>query len=186
MEESSFEVFMQFMIAWLFRGRQMEACIRTWQIDNMGKGFLTPYSIVWDPGDFMICERVLDIPYRYFSLNFQERRVQTHLEIQIVGFGVVQHRHHGLFLGLDWDHRIVVLDNTVANIEVRAIFCSHEVVFLVEQFPQGLIQLLPYKGVLLIGSIQEDPYVLQDYVPSIRYFTLLQVVWDIGIIFSSV
>ena len=33
----------------------------------------------------------------------------------------------------------MVLDNTVANIEVRAIFFSHEVVFLVEQFPEGLI-----------------------------------------------
>jgi hypothetical protein len=98
------------------------------------------------------------ISYRYFNLEFQERRMQTGHDGQMIMIKVVQQQHGGSFLRLAWDPRISVLDNST-DTEVRAIFCFHEIGSLVEKFFEGLIELLQYRVSLLSSSIQEASYV---------------------------
>jgi hypothetical protein len=87
---------------------------------------------------------------------------------------------------LAWDPRISVLDSSTADMEARANFFFHEIGSLVEQFFEGLIELLQYRVSLLSDSFQEASYVctLSDHALSGGCFTSSRVVWDPGIIFS--
>jgi hypothetical protein len=99
---------------------------------------------------------------------------------------VAQRQHGGSFLRLAWDPGISVLDSSTADTEARASFFFHEIGSLVEQFFEGLIELLQYRVALLIDSIQEASYVstLSDHALSRGCFTSSKLVWDPGIIFS--
>jgi hypothetical protein len=61
-------------------------------------------------------------PYRYFSLGFQERRMQTGHGGQMVMIRVAQHQHGGSFLRLAWDPGISVLDSSTIDTDERASF----------------------------------------------------------------
>jgi hypothetical protein len=78
------------------------------------------------------------IPYRYFILEFQERRMQTRHDGQMVMIRVVQHQHGGSFLRLAWDPGISVLDSSTTDTEARASFFFHEIGSLAEQFLEGI------------------------------------------------
>ena len=55
---------------------------------------------------------------------------------------MAQHKHGGLFLRLAWHSGIALLDNFAAGTEAIASFCFHEIDCVVEQFLEGLIELL--------------------------------------------
>jgi hypothetical protein len=105
---------------------------------------------------------------------------------QAVIIRVEQRQHGGSFLRLAWDPGISVLDSSTTDTETRVNFCFHEISSLVEQFFEGLINLLQYRVSLLSDSIQETSYVitLSDHALSGGCFTSSRVVWDPGIIFS--
>jgi hypothetical protein len=125
-------------------------------------------------------------PYRYVSMEFQERRIQSGHDGRTIMIRVAQCQHGGSFLRLSCDSRISVLDNPTSDTEVRASFFFHEIGFLVEKFVGVLIELLRERVALLIDNIQETSYVhiLQDHALSGVCFTSSNVVWDPGIIFS--
>jgi hypothetical protein len=85
------------------------------------------------------------IPYRYFNLEFQERRMQIGHDGQTVMIRVAQRQHGGSFLRLAWDPGISVLDSSTTDTKTRVSFCFHEIGSLVEQFFEGLIELLQYR-----------------------------------------
>jgi hypothetical protein len=67
-----------------------------------------------------------------------------------------------------------------------SVFFFHEIGSLVEQFFEGLIELLQYRLFYLSSSIQKVSYVstLSDHALSGGCFTSSKVVWDPSIIFS--
>jgi hypothetical protein len=123
---------------------------------------------------------------KYFSLEFQDRRMQIGHDSRTIMIGVAQRQHGGTFLRLARDPRISVVDNSAADTEARAIFFFHEVGCLVENFFEWLTELLLYRIALLIDNIQEASYVstLSGHALSRVCFTSSRVVWDRGIIFS--
>jgi hypothetical protein len=125
-------------------------------------------------------------PYRYFNLEFQEKKMQTGHDDRMVMIKVAQRQHGGSFLRLAWDPGISILDGSVADTKARASFCFREIGCLAEQFLEGLIELLQHRVALLVGSFQEASYVstLPDHALSGGCFTSYRVVWDPGIIFS--
>jgi hypothetical protein len=125
-------------------------------------------------------------PYRYFSVGFQERRMQTRHVGLTVMIRVMQRQHGGSFLRLSWDLGISLLDNSATNTETRVGFCFHEIGSLAEQFFEGLIELLQYRVALLSDNIQQVSYVrtLPDHALSGGCFTSSRVVSDPRIIFS--
>jgi hypothetical protein len=57
------------------------------------------------------------IPYRYFSLEFQERRIPMGHDGWTVMIRVVQRQHGGSFLRLAWDPGILVLVSSTTDTE---------------------------------------------------------------------
>jgi hypothetical protein len=82
--------------------------------------------------------------YRYFNLEFQERRMHIGHDGWTIVIIVEQHEHGGSFLRLAWDPHISVLDSSTVDTEVRANFGFHEIGSLVENFLEGSIELLQY------------------------------------------
>ena len=66
-------------------------------------------------------------PYRYVSVEFQERRMQIGHEERTVMTRVVQRQDGGPFLRLAWDLGISVLGSLAADTETRANSCFHEI-----------------------------------------------------------
>ena len=90
---------------------------------------------------------------------------------------------HGVpFLRLVMDHGTQVLDNPVADIEVRPCFFFHNIDFLIYKFSEELIDLLHYCISLLINSIQEVSHVitLQHSSLSMGKFKFYRFTWDPG------
>jgi hypothetical protein len=56
-------------------------------------------------------------PYWYFSLEFQERRMQTGHDSLTIMIRVAQRQHGGPFLRLAWDPGISILDSSTADTE---------------------------------------------------------------------
>ena len=83
-EEWLFEVFVQLIIAWIIKDNSIGSCVSTEQTSLMGRGYFTPYRIVWDPGDFTIARRNRDSSYKHYSLDFQEGRMKMGHDGQIV------------------------------------------------------------------------------------------------------
>ena len=65
---------------------------------------------------------------------------------------VVQRHHGGPFLRLVGDPRIPILEISAPDMEARASFCIHKISCLVEQFFEGLIELLRCRVALLSNS----------------------------------
>jgi hypothetical protein len=126
------------------------------------------------------------IPYKYFGLESQERRIHKGHDDQTIMIRMVQCQHGGSFLRLAWDPGISVLVSPIADTEIGASIFFHEIGSLVEQYFEGLIELLQYRVALLIGSIQEVSCVntLSDHALSGICFTSPKVVLDPGIIFN--
>jgi hypothetical protein len=73
-------------------------------------------------------------PYRYFSSEFHERRMQNGHDVQTIMIGVAHRQHGGSFLRLAWDPRISVLNSSTTDTETRVSSCFHEIGSLTEQF----------------------------------------------------
>jgi hypothetical protein len=96
------------------------------------------------------------IPYRYVSMELQERGMQSGHDGWMTMIRVVQHQHGGSFLRIAWDPGISVGDSATVDTEVRASFFLHEIGSLAEQFLDGLIELLQHRVALLVGWFSGD------------------------------
>jgi hypothetical protein len=99
---------------------------------------------------------------------------------------VVQRQHDESFLRIAWDPRISVRDSATTDTEARAIFFSHDIGSLAEQYIDGLIKLSQHRVTLFVGGFPEASYIstLLGHTLSGGCFTSYTMVSDPDIIFQ--